>query len=255
MVESVTTCSRMDSEQSVAAASEIVAAAAELGVRARVLGGIGVALRCPSARPPGELARGFSDIDLVTMRNGGQGLGDVLSDLGYLGETRFNAMHGHSRLLFDHPDGTHIDVFIGRFEMCHSLDLDLRLDLHEETVSLADLLLTKLQVAQLNEKDVTDAAALLLDHPLSADESGINLGYVAGLLSRDWGWWRTVTENLRALPAHLSDRLPRDSWEAVDAQVTVLMQAIEAAPRSLRWRARAKAGDRLPWREEPEESH
>jgi hypothetical protein len=253
-VESVTTCSRMDSDATTLA-TEIVSLAAAHRVRARVLGGIGVALRCPSAWPSGPLARSFSDVDLVTSRDGGALLAGVLEELGYVGEQRFNAMHGHSRLLFDHPDGIHVDVFIGRFAMCHSLDLSARLDVHDTTVSLADLLLTKLQVAELNEKDVTDAAALLLDHPLSEDESGINLSYVVELLSRDWGWWRTVTENLRALPAHLSDRLPPDSSESVQAQLTELLQEIEAAPRSLRWRARAKAGDRLPWREEPEESH
>lgn len=245
----------MDSEATVEAATEIVGSAAAEGVQTRVLGGIGVALRCPSARPPGPLCRSFSDIDLVTSRDAGAKLSGVLEELGYLAEQRFNAMHGHSRLLFDHSDGIHVDVFIGRFAMCHSLDLGRRIEVHETTVSLADLLLTKLQVAELNEKDVTDVAALLLDHPLSEDESGINRLYVVELLSRDWGWWRTVTENLKALPAHMSDRLSQGSREAVGTRIAELLQSIETAPRSLRWKARAKAGDRLPWREEPEESH
>jgi hypothetical protein len=170
-------------------------------------------------------------------------------------ERRFNALHGHRRLMFDHPDGTHIDVFVEEFVMCHRLDLRSRLAFHETTVPLVDLLLTKLQVAELNEKDVTDAAALLLDHELTSDESGINMDYVTRLLSRDWGWWRTVSANLAALPDHLASRLSEPAAVTATGRAKRLLEAIELVPKSLRWKARARAGERIPWREDPEESH
>ena len=77
--------------------------------------------------------------------------------------------------------------------MCHRLDLRDRLDLHPETLSLADLLLTKLQVVETTEKDLVDMATLLSDHALTEDERGINIEYIAGIASSDWGWWRTIT--------------------------------------------------------------
>jgi len=237
------------------AATELLSAANERGGTTRVLGGIGVVLRCPSARPGAPLARAYSDIDVVTTRRAGPLLTEALEALGYASEERFNALHGHSRMIFDHPEGIHVDVFVDRFVMCHSLDLAARLELHDATLPLADLLLTKLQVAELNEKDVTDTAALLLDHELTSDETGINVGYVTSVLSADWGWWRTVSHNLRALPNHLEGRLSNDAAARVAERATRLAQLVDEAPKSLRWRLRAKAGDKLAWREEPEESH
>jgi hypothetical protein len=250
---SVTISSRMDSQAAITAAEEIVAAAAARGGETRILGGIAIAVRCPSARD-GQLARSFSDIDLVSASKGAPRLVQALDGLGYVPEERFNAMHGHSRLLFDHPEGAHVDVFVRRFAMCHSLDLGNRLEIHPTTIPLADLLLTKAQIAELNEKDVTDLAALFVDHPLSDDESGLNRRYVSRLLARDWGWWRTVTANLAALAGHLHGRLSPAAEDVVKAKVDDLLAVIGSEPKSLRWKARARAGDRLPWREDPEES-
>lgn len=237
------------------AATELLAAATSDAAAVRVLGGVGVALRCPTAGIHGSLARPYSDIDLITTRGSVPVLSQILAQRGYLPEKRFNATHGHSRMMFHHPDGIHVDVFVDQFVMCHRLDLSSRLALDGATVTLADLLLTKLQIAELNEKDVTDSAALFLDHELSEDEGGINVDYVVGVLGRDWGWWRTVTDNLRSLPLHLTDRLPNGSTAQVARRVKDLLERIDEAPKSLRWRARAKAGEKLPWRDEPEESH
>lgn len=234
----------------------IVAKARAAGGEARLLGGVAVAVRCPSAAAGGPFARAYSDIDLVTISSSVERLGSALAELGYEPATRFNAAHGHSRLMFDREeDGAHVDVFVRRFTMCHALDLGDRLSEDELTIPLADLLLTKLQVAELNEKDVTDASALLSDHSLTADESGINVRYLTGILGRDWGWWRTVTDNLRALPGHLQGRVEGARADMVVERISELESAIDEAPKSLRWKARAKAGSRLPWRDVPEESH
>lgn len=252
----MTTSSPMAKPISPDGAREILARAKAAGGEARLLGGLAVALRCPSAAEGGPFARSYSDIDLVTMNSSVEQLGSALAGLGYEPATRFNAAHGHSRLMFDRDeDGAHVDVFVRRFTMCHALDLGDRLSQDDLTIPLADLLLTKLQVAELNQKDVIDAAALLSDHSLTADESGINVRYLTGILGRDWGWWRTVTDNLLALPGHLRGRVAEATAETVVGRISELESAIDTAPKSLRWRARAKAGSRLPWRDDPEESH
>jgi hypothetical protein len=252
----VTTSSRMAEPASLDGGRDIVARTKAAGGEARLLGGVAVAARCPSAAEDGPFARAYSDIDLVTTSSSAEQLGSALAGLGYEPATRFNAAHGHSRLMFDRDsDGAHLDVFVRRFTMCHELDLGDRLAEDELTIPLADLLLTKLQVAELNEKDVTDASALLVDHDLRTDESGINVSYLTGILGRDWGWWRTVTDNLEALPSHLRGRIDQARAAKVVERVEALSGAIEAAPKSLRWKARAKAGTRIPWRDEPEESH
>ncbi len=251
------TCSPPDSEHDqLAEAQALLDHLAGAGFTARALGGVAVALRCPHARPPGPLARAWSDLDLVVDRKSTGGLAVAFAQAGYEGETRFNALHGHARLMFARPGGMHVDVFVEDFVMCHRLALGPRLRLHERTLPLADLLLTKLQVAELNAKDVTDAAALLADHELADDETGINVAYVNALLARDWGWWRTVTENLGRMRERVPE-LPLDAGAGaqVHDRLSELLDQVERAPKSVRWRIRARAGDRVPWRDEPEESH
>ena len=53
--------------------------------------------------------------------------------------------------------------------MCHRLDLRSRLHIAGPALNPADLLLTKLQIVELNRKDAIDMIALLLAHPLGAD--------------------------------------------------------------------------------------
>jgi hypothetical protein len=169
------------------------------GISARLLGGAAIYLTCPSARPPSPLAREYSDVDVMTSASAVPAVAEALKPLGVEAAKRFNALHGRRRLLFSFPDGMHVDVFGGQFAMCHELDLAGRLEIARETISPADLLLTKVQIAQLNRRDVLDLCALLLDWPLTDDDEGINYRYVSDLLARDWGWWRTVTENLDRL--------------------------------------------------------
>jgi hypothetical protein len=173
---------------------------------------------------------------------------------GYEPAERFNTLHGKRRLLFNAADGHHVDVFIDTFAMCHTLDLRDRLRIDLRTLTLADLLLTKLQIAEVNRKDVSDVAALLLDHELRDDDTGINMRYIGATLSADWGWWRSVSDNLRRLDA-LVDVLELGETDRARAraQAQGILDGVERAPKSTRWRLRAKVGDRMPWREEPEE--
>lgn len=254
---SAATSSRTDSgETAIAAALEVIGEARSAGYQTRVLGGIGVALRCPSARGDQPFTRAYSDMDLVTTRQAGPGVSSALTSLGYQPAERFNLLHGRTRMMFDRSDGTHVDVFIDEFAMCHRLDLSERLGLHDTTIALSDLLLTKMQVADLNEKDVTDAAALLLDHQFGRGPDRIDTAFIADLLGSDWGWWRTVTHNLAALKSHLAAvPVSPPAAEVIEDRASELLDQIDKAPKSLRWRVRAIAGDKVAWREDPEESH
>jgi hypothetical protein len=163
-------------------------------------------------------------------------------------------MHGHTRQLYISSDGVELDVFIERFSMCHELDLKTRLLIDDRTLPMADLVLTKLQVAKLAEKDIIDFAAIVLDHPFTDDDSGINIPRIAGLLGSDWGWWRTVTENLQKVLAHTTQLGLSPDQAATAAEATrTLLTDINRAPKSVRWKARATIGDRMAWCEDPDE--
>ncbi len=233
---------------------ELLARAASEGATLRALGGVGIALRCPSARNGGGLARAYSDVDFAVRAGEQKATTAAMGAVGLAPVTRFNATQGASRLLFERADGLHADVFVGRFALCHELALGRRLGIDARTLPLADLLLTKLQVARLNHKDVTDVAALLLDHQLTEDDGGINAAYVTSVLAGDWGWWRTVTENLAAVRSLVpSLPLPAAEQDTVAGRIDALAARVEAAPKGARWRMRARIGERRPWRQEPEE--
>jgi hypothetical protein len=249
-----TTHSAAAGSSPLALATALVAKASAQHVDVRVLGGVAIALRCASARPLGPLSRTYSDLDFVARRKHAKGVVKAFSSLGYQSDHRFNAIHAGSRMRFEGLGGGHADVFLEEFRMCHTLRLSSRLAVDAPTLPLADLLLTKLQVGNLNAKDVTDIAALLVDHDLTSDDSGINVKYLVGLLATDWGWWRTATETLERTRS-LANQLPLDAnaLERVRAAVDELRTRIDGEPKRARWRARARLGDRRPWREEPED--
>jgi hypothetical protein len=181
----------------------------------------------------------------------------LLVSQGYLPDQFFNGLHGATRLYYEEPGGRwSIDVVIDELVMSHNLDLRGRLDGPEPTVTLADLLLTKLQVWEINRKDLGDAVCLLADHPLSDDESNPNnIGFdrLRSVLGRDWGFCHTFERNARKVAELWSqDRLPDAKYNVGD-QIIMVQKAIDDAPKSRAWRVRSRVGERLRWYETPEE--
>src|SRR3954452_16360058 len=140
-------------------AGRIMNAATEANVRLRVLGRIGVALVCPTIRRLTP-TRTYHDIDLAAPV-GTPAIGRLLTDLGYEGARRFNTLNGSERLLFHDPDGRRIDVFIGTLRMGPELVLDDAFASPSWTLPPADLVLSKLQIVELTDRDAQDLLALL----------------------------------------------------------------------------------------------
>jgi len=198
------------------------------------------------------LTRQYKDLDFATAKKSSGDLQKLLRDMGYEPHLGFNAMNGRERLLFyDDPNQRQVDVFVSSFRMCHEIPLEQRLGVDSDTVPLAELLLTKLQIIELNEKDVRDTVALLLEHDVTDDDAGVNAEHVASLCADDWGLWRTITHNLEGVRQHLSSYAV--DHEVVSGRLARLQERIEAAPKSRGWRLRAKVGERKRWYELPEE--
>ncbi|HEV3056079.1 MAG TPA: hypothetical protein VGX45_15560, partial [Solirubrobacteraceae bacterium] len=182
---------------------------------------------------------------------------DMLESLTFVPDKMFNAVQGDRRLYFTAADHSyHVDVFVDRFVMSHELDLGKRLEAEPLTLPAAELLLTKLQIAELNQKDAADTAMLLLGHELAdADGPGrLNAAYVATVCADDWGFYTTVTDNLSKTEALLPEILPANGQrELVAERVAQLNAELEAAPKSRGWRRRAKIGRRMKWYETPDE--
>ena len=238
-----------------AEAVRLLERAEEVKVLVRLLGGAAVGMHRHGPRPP-QLERRYGDIDLVVKKGQDRALRRLLEDLGYVPNRNFNNLHGDRRLLFyDERNERQVDVFIGTFRMCHTLELDERLGMDPRTLSPADLLLTKLQVVKINAKDITDAQALLLAHQIERDSAGdvIDLERLVRVTARDWGWYTTFTDNLARLAPDANTPLPPDAARQITDRVAAIRQALVDAPKSLSWRARAAVGRRVPWYELPEE--
>lgn len=236
-----------------AEARRILAAAREQSVLVRLLGGLAVRLRCPSARN-GPLRRQPKDIDLVTIPGAEPRVEKLMVSLGYEPHRRFNGMNETRRMYLEPNGDRHIDLFLGEFRMCHTLPLAGRLQVNPDTVPLAELLLTKLQIVELNEKDVQDICAILLDHPVRDGDDGINGQVLGHLCGADWGLFHTVCLNLDKVVA-LSEALPLTPAEkgSIRVRCEQIRATLEAGPKTLRWRLRALVGTRLTWYELPEE--
>jgi hypothetical protein len=236
-------------------AERLARAATERDVPLRLLGGAAIRLRA-KADVPSCFERSYGDIDFVTGKGGSKKVGDFFRQAGYAPNVRFNALNSKERLLFlDEANDRQIDVFVGAFRMSHEIPLEGRIEVDDLTIPLAELLLTKLQVYELNEKDVRDTLALLRDHDVAdSDGDTINGARVARLCANDWGLWRTITANLDTCRSH-TDRYELDGGdrERIESRASKLLERIEAADKSRAWRLRAKIGERKRWYEVPEE--
>jgi hypothetical protein len=236
-------------------ATRVLDEAGRRDVPLRVIGGLAVRLHAPGGLHP-AVVREYKDIDLVTRKGKGRQVADMLTDLGYDANRPFNAMNGNRRLLFyDVPHQRQVDVFVGSFEMCHVIPVADRLELDPVTVPLAELLLTKLQIVSLNEKDQRDIFALLHHHEVG-DEDGdvINGRFVARLCASDWGIWRTCRMNLERSREGLASYAFSDEEQArIAGRIDRLWEMIDAEPKSTKWKLRDRVGDRKRWYEEPEE--
>jgi hypothetical protein len=238
----------------VAEGRRLVAEAAARGLALRLLGGVAIWLR---ASDPARAAfgRDYPDLDLAARKKQSRALRDLLEQEGYEPERVFNAAHGAKRLLFHAPDRSyHIDVFLDEFEMSHRLDLSERLVAEEWTLPAAELLLTKLQVAELNRKDASDVVMLLYDHELAESDGRrqLNARWVAELCGSDWGLYTTVADNLAKIEALLPELLLGER-ELVSSRLAELRRRLETGPKTPGWKLRAKVGRRVRWYELPEE--
>lgn len=236
-------------------ARRAISLAQERKVILRTLGSVAVMIHCPSTA---YITVPFTMRELDFAIYGRQRLqvSEILESLGYEPHQRFNALQGHQRLRFFHP-GKEIlvHVFVDAFEMCHKLNFAHRLHLDEVTIPLADLLLSKLQVVEMNEEELREIYALVYDHELGgqADPEKIDTAFIVNLCSDDWGWYKTVAMNIERAIALAEDLLDQQEREVFLTRIGRLKQLIEGSPKSLRWQLRARVGESSRWYEVPEE--
>jgi hypothetical protein len=111
-------------------------------------------------------------------------------------------------------------------------------------------MLQKLQIVQINDKDLKDAMLLLLAAPLGeTDKDGINIKYIAKLFADDWGFYHTATNNLKKIKDATAGvkALTDEQRTIIGGKVDQFLQYLEKTPKSGKWKGREKVGEKKPW--------
>jgi hypothetical protein len=238
----------------------IVAAATDDNVVLRLLGSLAFQLHCPQfGGLQAKMGRAYTDLDFASYSKQARRVSELLARLGYQENREIYVVTEGSRAIFENASNRlHVDVFYEKLDFCHVIPWNGRLEADAPTIPLAEMLLEKMQIVQINEKDVVDTIMLLLEHPLgAADRETINMDRVAGLCGSDWGLWRTVTMNLDKV-GRLAQGYPQlddDAKGRVTEQVLAALARIEAEPKSMAWRIRSRVGDRVKWYKDVDEVH
>lgn len=200
-----------------------------------------------------KLQRRLTDIDFASLSSETDRIMRFMESLGYAPDHSMllSQEYGYHRLIYNHQDTKlHVDIFLDRLKMCHTIDLTERLRIDENTISPSDLLLEKMQIVNTNEKDVVDSAILMIEHEVGfSDKQSINVDYIMSIMSRDWGFYYTFTRNLMRLSdtVNISPDFSPDQKETVTRRVNSILRGVEAAPKTLRWKMRAKVGTKQQW--------
>jgi len=222
------------------------------GVTLRVLGAVAFRVHCPKFKHiEYKVNRGLSDLDFAAYRKDADKISDLFMALGYRENLVVRVYSGGTRRIFNNEkNGIHSDVFFDELHMCHDINLKGRLEIDYPTISLVDLLLEKLQIVDLDGKDIIDTVMLLREHNIgNCDNETINVKYLATLCARDWGLWRTVTMNLNKIREFLPKLvvLGEEDRKDVETKIKGILETIDSEPKSPAWKLRAKIGDKKKW--------
>ncbi|MEM2997591.1 MAG: hypothetical protein QW542_01430 [Thermoproteota archaeon] len=238
-------------------AKRIVAEAEKRGVTLRVMGAVAVAIHSPKYSSLFKsLKRELTDLDFMALKKQKNAVFNVLKDLGYaMDRSSQYIMTISQRYILYNPQGLHVDIFFDKLDMCHTIEFTDRLNVDFPTIPLAELLLEKTQIVRINEKDVKDCLILIREHEITDDDKGVNARYISKLLAEDWGFYYTVTTNLKRI-RDLAEKYPAlktSDVEDVRQKIDRLLTTIESEPKTVKWKIRAKIGPKQKWYKEVEE--
>ncbi|MCI0555689.1 MAG: hypothetical protein L0287_32485 [Anaerolineae bacterium] len=236
--------------------NRLIEAARERQILLRAIGGL--AVRVQSGDFQKFFKREYRDLDFITEAKERRKMEPFFQEMGYESNRQFNLLNGSKRQIYQDPNSErHIDIFVGDFMMCHRLPMNSRLHLDPVTIPLAELLLSKAQIVELNRKDALDIASILLYNETGNDDDNkINLAYIAHLCSQDWGLYKTTSINMKRVEDVVADEnlnLTKEERDIILARVSQIHQTFADMPKSLAWQMRDKVGMRVRWYEEVEE--
>ena len=252
----------------------LVKKAEEKGIILRILGALAVYVHTMDDERCREIHKlrfgggtpAFTDLDLIAYSKQYSQVKKFFEEEGFIPDRMVNVLFGKKRLIYYHPQGKyHIDIFFDKLEFSHDVPFgskpgEGRLDLSSPAITPTDIVLEKLQIHEINRKDLVDLVVLLMSHELSDKEGRklINAKYIAKLLADDWGFWYDAKVNLEKLEKFTESLkqegvLTEQEANAVAEKARALAKALEEEPKTKKWKKRAKKGTSKKWYREVEE--
>ncbi|MBE0669416.1 MAG: hypothetical protein IH588_02410 [Anaerolineales bacterium] len=236
----------------------ILKASDDANILLRVIGSLAFQMHCPKfGYLQAAMGRAYTDIDFGAYSKQSRQITEMMTKMGYVDNREVYIASEGERAIFDKPGtGLHVDIFYEKLDFCHAIYWKDRLEVDSPTIPLTELLLEKMQIVQINEKDIIDTIMLLLEHPLGeTDHETINIKFAAQLCANEWGLWRTTTMNLdkvKQLAQHYT-QLTDEQKSKVISQVDEIVARLNSEPKPLAWRIRDRVGDRVKWYKEVDE--
>ena len=238
-------------------ALRLVERAEERGIQLRILGSVAYRLHSPeNVHLFTEMDRELTDVDFAAERRQGHAIRDFMIEQGYKSNDQMFVGTEGARHIYQHGEWPlHVDVFTDELYYCHPIPFKGRLGLDSPTITTTDLLLEKMQIVEINLKDLKDTMVLLLEHPVGdplAGRESIDIDYIADIMSKDWGFYHTFTTNLgkvlEFMPQFPAIDGPRG--EIIRGRIEGILGKLERVPKTMKWRLRAKVGTRARWYQE-----
>jgi hypothetical protein len=240
-------------------ASRIISAAEKERIPLKLMGCLAVKMHSPnwSEFHENTMHRHATDLDFMTFSKYRSKVTAILDSLGY--HPMRTTTPREDRVIYLDDEDMHVDIFFDKLSMCHVIDFKNRLEIDRNTISLSDILLEKLQIVKINEKDIKDVMILLREHEIGTQEHEmVNAKYIATLFSNDWGFYYTATTNLRLIKDKLNETSYRSIFKEEDRsdianKIDKLLMEIEDEPKSSSWKMRARTGPKKKWYQDVEE--
>lgn len=232
-------------------------AANKMKIHLRLLGATAIYYQCPNSQLLSSLMkRQLTDLDFITTSKYTSKIPDLFSSLKFEPNERVNALFGRQRQIYnDTKNSLHVDVFFDTLSFNHVIDLSKRLEIDPFTISLADLFLEKMQIVKISEKDLKDTIVLVHEHDFGSQKGTIDADYIVKLLSDDWGFWYTVTNNLKKVMEFATsiESLAEGDRQLVNGRLNLLLERLQSSKKSFKWNMRAKIGTKTKWYDEAED--
>ena len=242
-------------------AEECVKAASAQDLHLRVMGGLAIFMHSREFQPLweklGRLGKKvFTDIDFVSYGKDRAELIKFFKARNYYINQKMLYLYGKGRQIYYGEKIPMVEIFFDKLEMNHIVNFKNRLNADYPTIPLTELLLQKLQMVKINEKDIKDVIILLRAHEIGADDKDqINREAVGSHLLSDWGFHYTATTNLKKIKDALRQysALGDGDIKVVEDRLDDLLDYLENEPKSMKWKMRALVGTKMQWFNEVDE--